>query len=45
MTDTDSPAVVEDCLMQAKPHVTDALEPDDDVLVVPDALNTLFVDG
>ncbi|TYT60512.1 lactate racemase domain-containing protein [Natrialba swarupiae] len=45
VTDTDSPAVVEDCLMQAKPHVTDALEPDDDVLVVPDALNTLFVDG
>ncbi|MWV40691.1 lactate racemase domain-containing protein [Natrialba sp. INN-245] len=45
VTDTDSPGVVEDCLMQAKPHVTDALEFGDDVLVVPDALNTLFVDG
>ncbi|MEY7852000.1 lactate racemase domain-containing protein [Natrarchaeobius sp. A-rgal3] len=45
VTDTDSPSVVEECLMRAKPHVTDALESGDDVLVVPDALNTLFVDG
>ena len=42
ITDSQAPDVVEDCLMTAEPHVTDALESGDSVLVVPDALNTLL---
>ena len=40
---SESPAVVEDCLMAAKESVADAVDPGSDVLVVPDALNTLLV--
>ncbi|MFB6184791.1 MAG: lactate racemase domain-containing protein [Haloarculaceae archaeon] len=43
VTDSDAPDVVEDCLMHAREGVADAVEPDSDVLVVPDALNTLLV--
>lgn len=34
---------VEACLMHAREHVRDAVEPGSDVLVVPDALDTLLV--
>jgi len=43
VTDSHEPGVVEECLIHAAPSVADALEPDSDVLVVPDALNTLLV--
>jgi nickel-dependent lactate racemase len=43
VTNSDSPDVVEDCLMHSAPTVADAIEPGRDVLVVPDALNTLLV--
>ena len=45
VTNSESPAVVEDCLMHAEDDVADALEAGSEVLVVPDALNTLLVDG
>jgi hypothetical protein len=35
--------VVEECLMTARESVADAVDPGSDVLVVPDALNTLVV--
>ena len=44
VTNSDAPAVVEECLMDAALTVEDALHPGDDVLVVPDALNTLLVE-
>ncbi|WP_121821362.1 lactate racemase domain-containing protein [Halostella salina] len=43
VTNSESPAVVEECLMHAREGVADAVDPGSDVLVVPDALNTLLV--
>jgi nickel-dependent lactate racemase len=43
VTDSEAPDVVEACLMTADERVEDAVEPGSDVLVVPDALNTLLV--
>ena len=43
VTHSETPDVVEDCLMTARDSVTEAVAPDTDVLVVPDALNTLLV--
>ncbi len=43
VTDSHHPAVVEECLMHAADSVAEAVEPGSDVLVVPDALNTLLV--
>ncbi|WP_327052721.1 lactate racemase domain-containing protein [Halomicrococcus gelatinilyticus] len=40
---SESPDVVEDCLMTATDSVGEAVDPGSDVLVVPDALNTLLV--
>jgi hypothetical protein len=45
VTDSAHPEVVEDCLMHARESVDDAVEPGSDVLVVPDALDTLLVEG
>lgn len=44
VTNSEAPDVVEACLMRAEPDVRDAVEPGSDVLLVPDALNTLLVD-
>ncbi|MDQ2049477.1 lactate racemase domain-containing protein [Natronolimnohabitans sp. A-GB9] len=44
ITNSEAPTVVEDCLMHAEADVADALESGSEVLVVPDALNTLLVD-
>jgi nickel-dependent lactate racemase len=43
VTNSEHPEVVEDCLMTARESVADAVEPGSDVLVVPDALDTLLV--
>jgi nickel-dependent lactate racemase len=43
VTNSQHPEVVEECLMHARPSVEDAVEPGSDVLVVPDALDTLLV--
>jgi len=43
VTNSESPAVVESCLMHAPASVADAVEPGSEVLVVPDALNTLLL--
>jgi nickel-dependent lactate racemase len=43
VTNSDHPGVVEDCLMAARESVADAVDPGSDVLVVPDALDTLLV--
>ncbi|MFB6122906.1 MAG: lactate racemase domain-containing protein [Haloferacaceae archaeon] len=43
VTNSEHPEVVEECLMHATPTVADAVDPGSDVLVVPDALNTLVV--
>jgi len=43
VTNSQHPEVVEECLMHAAPAIEDAVEPGSDVLVVPDALNTLLV--
>ncbi|WP_227131266.1 lactate racemase domain-containing protein [Halorubellus salinus] len=43
VTNSQHPDVVDDCLMHAADSVEDALDPGTDVLVVPDALNTLLV--
>ncbi len=43
VTDSDSPDIVEECLMHAADSVEDAVADGSDVLVVPDALNTLLV--
>ncbi|WP_227353942.1 lactate racemase domain-containing protein [Haladaptatus salinisoli] len=40
---SEHPEVVEDCLMHARESVEDAVEPGSDVLVVPNALDTLLV--
>ncbi len=45
VTDSQHPGIVEECLMRASPTVADAVEPGSEVLVVPDALETLLVDG
>jgi len=42
ITNSQHPAVVEECLMTAANSIEDAVEPGSDVLVVPDALNTLL---
>jgi nickel-dependent lactate racemase len=44
VTDSQSPEIVEECLMEARESVEDAVEPGSSVLVVPDALNTLLVE-
>lgn len=43
VTDSEHPEVVDDCLLHAADRVADAVDPGSDVLVVPDALNTLLV--
>jgi len=43
VTDSRHPEVVEECLMTARESVADAIDPGSEVLVVPDALNTLLV--
>ena len=43
VTNSQHPEVVEDCLMHARESVEDAVEAGSDVLVVPDALDTLLV--
>ena len=43
VTNSEAPGVVEDCLMHARDSVEDAVEPGSDVLVVPDALDTMLV--
>jgi nickel-dependent lactate racemase len=45
VTNSQHPDVVEACLMHARPDVADAIEPDQDVLVVPDATDTLLLPG
>jgi nickel-dependent lactate racemase len=42
VTDSERPDVVEECLMRASETVESAVEPGSDVLVVPDALNSLL---
>ncbi|WP_394348434.1 lactate racemase domain-containing protein [Natronococcus sp.] len=44
VTNSEAPDVVDACLMRAEPDVRDAVEPGSDVLLVPDALNTLLVE-
>ena len=43
VTNSEAPGVVEECLMTATDTVEEAVEAESDVLVVPDALNTLLV--
>jgi len=43
VTDSRHPEVVEECLMHAASSVENAIEPGSDVLVVPEALNTLLM--
>jgi len=43
VTNSDCPDLVENCLMSASDSLAGAIEPESDVLVVPDALNTLLV--
>lgn len=43
VTNSEHPEIVTRCLMHAAESVTDAVDPGSDVLVVPDALNTLLV--
>jgi nickel-dependent lactate racemase len=43
VTNSEHPEVVEECLLHAADRVEDAVAPGSDVLVVPDALNTLLV--
>ncbi|WP_435174943.1 hypothetical protein [Halorussus sp. AFM4] len=45
VTNSERPEIVEDCRMHARKSVEDAVEPGSDVLVVPDALDTLLVEG
>jgi nickel-dependent lactate racemase len=42
VTDSEAPEVVERCLLKARDSVADAVDEGSDVLVVPDALNTLL---
>jgi nickel-dependent lactate racemase len=44
VTNSEHPEVVEECLMVARESVAEAVEPGSDVLVVPDALDTLLVE-
>jgi len=43
VSDPDASAIVEECLMRSMESVADAIEPGSDVLVVPDAIDTLLV--
>ncbi|WP_423744435.1 lactate racemase domain-containing protein (plasmid) [Haladaptatus sp. SPP-AMP-3] len=43
VTGSEHPAIVEDCLMHPRESVEEAVEPGSDVLVVPNALDTLLV--
>ncbi|MFT4922128.1 MAG: nickel-dependent lactate racemase, partial [Haloarculaceae archaeon] len=43
VTHSQHPEIVEDCLMEAAPTVSEAIDPGSDVLVVPSALDTLLV--
>ncbi|MGM0591153.1 MAG: lactate racemase domain-containing protein, partial [Halobacteriota archaeon] len=43
VTNSQSPTVVEECLMRSASTVEEALDSGSRVLVVPDALNTLLV--
>jgi nickel-dependent lactate racemase len=43
VTNSEAPGVVEECLLTASDSVPAAVAPDSEVLVVPDALNTLLV--
>jgi nickel-dependent lactate racemase len=43
VTDSEHPEVVEDCLVHARDTVADAVDPGSEVLVVPDAIDTLLV--
>jgi len=43
VTNSTHPEVVEECLMETRDSVAEAVAPGSDVLVVPDALNTLVV--
>ncbi len=45
VTDSQHPETAEDCLLHARESVAEAVEPGSDVLVVPDALDTLLVEG
>jgi nickel-dependent lactate racemase len=45
VTNSEAPDLVEECLMHAATSVEAAIEPGSDVLVVPDALNTLLSDA
>ena len=45
VTGSEHPEVVAECLMHARETVAEAVEPGSEVLVVPDALNTLLVGG
>lgn len=42
ITNTETPSVVEECLLQTAETVEAAVEPGSEVLVVPDSLNTLI---
>ncbi|MFC7057054.1 lactate racemase domain-containing protein [Halovenus salina] len=42
VTNSQNPAVVEECLLSSAPNVADAIEPGSDVLVVPESLDTLL---
>ena len=44
VTNSEAPEIVEECFMHARETVADAIEPESDVLVVPDAIDTLLVD-
>jgi len=44
VTNSESPSIVEECLMTARETVADAVDPGSSVLVVPDAIDTLLVD-
>jgi len=44
VTNSTHPEIVEECLMHARESVAHAVEPGSEVLVVPDALNTLLVE-
>lgn len=43
VTNTRAPGVVEECLLEARETVAEAVKPGSRVLVVPDALNTLII--
>ena len=43
VTNSEAPDVVEDCLLDARETVADAVQPGSDVLVVPDAIDTLVM--